>query len=76
MVAKVSHIQVKGAKNYISAQDTAVMLGITDNHLRVLRSAKKGPKFTKVGRTILYKQNDVNSYIAIIKQIKKLKEKV
>lgn len=76
MPGKTDFIEVKGAKNYVSAQITATQLGITDNHLRVLRSAKKGPKFTKIGRTILYKQNDITNYIKLKKQIEQLKTRI
>lgn len=42
----------------------AEYIGIKKNTLEIWRSKKKGPKFHKIGRNVIYFQDDLDAYIA------------
>ena len=48
----------------LTPQEAAAYLGSSENSLRSYRSVGRGPKFMKVGSAIMYRENDLNAYLA------------
>ena len=42
----------------------AALLGVRPNTLEVWRHQKRGPKFYKLGRCVVYDQDDLEAYVA------------
>ena len=42
----------------------AAFLGLRPNTLEIWRHQKRGPKFYKIGRCVVYDQDDLESYVA------------
>ncbi|MCX5806970.1 MAG: helix-turn-helix domain-containing protein [Proteobacteria bacterium] len=50
-------------KQAITAEQAAEVYGLSKGTLANMRFAKKGPKFYKVGRKILYKVTDLEAWL-------------
>lgn len=46
----------------LNTQEAAQFLGLQANTLEVWRCQKRGPKYSKVGRRVLYDINDLEAY--------------
>ena len=42
----------------------AALLSLRPNTLEIWRHQKRGPKFYKIGRCVVYDQDDLESYVA------------
>jgi predicted DNA-binding transcriptional regulator AlpA len=47
----------------ITPAETAAMLGLQEETLNVWRCKKKGPSYTKIGSRVMYRAEDLQSYI-------------
>jgi hypothetical protein len=46
----------------LNTLEAAVFLGVKPNTLEVWRCQKRGPKYSKIGRRVLYDINDLENY--------------
>jgi excisionase family DNA binding protein len=49
---------------WLTQDQLAKMLGISRRTLERMRNAGTGPRFSKVGKTILYREADVEAWLA------------
>lgn len=47
----------------LRTKDAAEFLGLKPNTLEIWRHLKRGPKFYKVGRCVVYDQADLEAYV-------------
>jgi predicted site-specific integrase-resolvase len=47
---------------YLSSQDLAQLWGVSVNTLRKWRWEGKGPRFTKLGARVVYRQSDIDKF--------------
>jgi len=52
------------AKKYLTPLETASLLQVTEGTLRQWRYMRKGPRFIKTGRKVLYDIVDIETWIA------------
>ncbi|GHV56206.1 hypothetical protein FACS189460_0570 [Deltaproteobacteria bacterium] len=50
-------------KNKLRTPAAAAYLGLQANTLEVWRCHKRGPKFYKLGRSVVYDQDDLDAYV-------------
>lgn len=51
------------AKRMLRTPAAAEFLGVRPNTLEIWRHQKRGPKFYRVGRCIVYDQEDLDAYV-------------
>lgn len=51
-------------RTYTTAE-IAVMFGLRQSYLRKLRQMRKGPKYSKLGRLVRYRKEDVEEWLSM-----------
>ena len=51
-------------KTKLRTPAAAALLGVRPNTLEVWRHQKRGPKFYKIGRCVVYDEDDLEAYVA------------
>jgi predicted DNA-binding transcriptional regulator AlpA len=64
-IQKTTKGEVQSMNNLLSEKETAEKLGISLTTLRRLRYADEGPAFTKIGKRILYRPDEIDKYIEL-----------
>jgi predicted DNA-binding transcriptional regulator AlpA len=49
-------------ETYLSAEELATLWGVSNNTLRKWRWEGKGPRFTKLGARVVYRQSDIDAF--------------
>ncbi len=47
----------------LTSEETAQVLGVSDNALRIWRSRGKGPRAYKYGRRVMYRREDLEAWL-------------
>ncbi len=50
-------------KNMLRTPAAAALLGVRPNTLEIWRHQRRGPKFYRVGRCIVYEQEDLEAFV-------------
>ncbi|WP_061925671.1 helix-turn-helix domain-containing protein [Altererythrobacter epoxidivorans] len=48
----------------LTTKEAAAYLGSTENSLRSYRAIRRGPRFIKIGSAVMYRERDLNAYLA------------
>lgn len=48
-----------------STAEIAAMFGLRESYLRKLRQLRKGPKYSKLGRLVRYRREDVEEWLRL-----------
>lgn len=62
-VEKVKPLLLKGANEYLTAEETALRFGISKRTLDEWRRNAEGPAYISRGKLTLYKVSDVSDYL-------------
>lgn len=55
---------IRESLDLLTEEEFASALGVTTNTLMTWRSRREGPEYTKLGKTVFYRREDVRTWIA------------